>query len=105
MATEKADYEVLWPRGRKSIVNRPPAQRLGSLEGKTVCEMWDLVFRGNELYPMIEQALRTRYPGMKFVDHRLFGCVHAGDEKDVLERLPALLKENKCDALISGMGC
>src|SRR5436189_4073539 len=36
---------VLWPRGRRTVTARPVAPRLETLQGKTVGQLWDDLFR------------------------------------------------------------
>ena len=98
-------YEVVWPRGRKEMETARLAQRLDTLEGKTVGELWDWVFRGNEIFPMIEKELAKRYPGINFINYEMFGNMHGGGEAKVIANLPDKLKQFKFDAIISGIGC
>ena len=42
-------YEVLWPRSRRQANLKPVAKRLDTLEGKTVAQLWDFLFRGDEV--------------------------------------------------------
>ena len=98
-------YEVVWPRGKKTDEIIHPAKRADTLEGKTVCFLWDWVFRGDQIFPAIEKELAKRYPGVKVVSYEVFGPTHGGDEAKVLAAFPDKLKQNKCDAVISGVGC
>ncbi len=105
VAPEKGVYEVLWPRGKRTTGVTRLAKRLGTLEGKTVCALWDWVFRGEQIFPLIGKELAKRYPGSKFVNYDVFGSTHGGEEAKVLAALPDKLKQHKCDAVISGVGC
>ncbi len=49
--------------------------------------------------------LAKRYPGIKFVKYEAFGSTHGAKEKETLAALRDKLKQHKCDAVISGMGC
>ena len=98
-------YEVVWPRGRKAVEPVRFAERFETLEGKTVCELWDWVFHGDKIFPVIERELTKRYHGMKFVSYEEFGNIHGRDEAQVLSALPDKFKQNRCDAVISGVGC
>ncbi|MFC2005396.1 hypothetical protein ACFLVG_00320 [Chloroflexota bacterium] len=102
---EKPGYEVVWPRGRRTTEAISLAKRLDTLEGKTVCELWDWAFRGDEMFPVIEKELAKRYPGIKSINYKVFGKTHGGDEANVLAALPDKFKQNKCDAIISAVGC
>ncbi len=98
-------YEVVWPRGKRVVKDIPYAQHLDTLEGKTICELSDRAFHVDELFPMIEKELANRYPGVKFVSYEVFGNIHGGEEAKVIAALPNKLKQSKCDAVISGIGC
>ena len=98
-------YEVIWPRGRKAVESVSFAKRLDTLEGKTVGFLWDWLFRGDEIFPMVEKELLRRYPGVKFVGYEVFGSTHGGEEATNMAALPDRLKKNQVDAVISGIGC
>lgn len=98
-------YEVVWPRGRKVSETLRLAQRLDTLAGKTVAELWDWLFRGDEIFPALEKELARLYPGIRFVNYREFGSTHGGKEAEVLASLPEKLRQSGCDAILSGMGC
>jgi hypothetical protein len=102
---DRATERVLWPRGRKTVDVRPLAKRLDTLEGRTLGELWDDLFRGDEIFPMLREALARRFPGVRFVDYRVFGSTHGGDEHTTIAELPAKLREHGVDAVISGMAC
>lgn len=106
MARERDVTErVVWPRGRKTVQARPVARRLDSLEGKTIAQLWDDLFRGDEIFPLLERELGRRWPGVKFVPYSVFGSTHGSDEREVLAELPERLKAHGVDAVISGMAC
>ena len=104
-AAQGTTYEVVWPRGKKIVEITPVAKRLDTMAGKTICEAWDWMFRGEEIFPTLERELAKRYPGIKFVNYKVFGATHGKDEHETLAALPKKLKDNKCDAVISGVGC
>ena len=79
--------------------------RLDTLEGKTVAQLWDYLFKGDEVFALLEEELKRRYPGIKFVSWREFGSTHGDDEKESLAALPERFKELGVDAVISGMAC
>ena len=107
MASDTNDgyYEALWPRSPRQAKRRALAPRLATLEGKTVAQLWDYVFRGDEVFEFLEQGLAARFPGVRFVSWREFGNTHGSDEREVVARLPQRLREMGVDAVISGMGC
>jgi hypothetical protein len=98
-------FEVAWPRGPSAVKIIPLAKRLDTLAGKTIGEMWDWIFRGDEIFPVVEKELADRYPGVKFVSYKEFGNPHSANEPKVYEELPALAQKHGCDAFIVGVGC
>lgn len=98
-------YRVVCPRGERRLKTRPLARRLDSLDGKTVAQLWDFLFYGDEIFDELEIRLRERYPSVKFVSWREFGSTHAVNEKELLASLPQRFKELGVDAAISSMAC
>ena len=97
-------YEVVWPLGRSHWDTRAPNERIADLRGKTICEIWDHVFRGERIFPLIRETMQKLYPGVRFVEYDKFGDTHGPHQKQVLAALPGLLKQYGCDAVISGVG-
>ena len=105
MVSGKELYEVLWPRGRRTAVITSLAKRLDTLEGKTIGELSDYMFHADDTFAIIEEELTKRYSGIKFVKHELFGSIHGSEETRVISTLADTLKQNNCDAVITGNGC
>jgi hypothetical protein len=105
MTRDNGTFDVVWPKGKRAIGSVPLAARLETLEGKKVAQLWDNVFRGDEIYLNLEEGLRARFPNVEFVNWREFGHIHHGtDERAVIEALPRRLKEFGADAVIAGVG-
>lgn len=100
-----AGYDVVWPRSTKMVDVKPLAPRLKSLEGAKVAFLWDYLFRGDEIWPVLSRELSARHPGMQFVSFEEFGSTHGDEEHAVLAALPDKLKSLGVDAVVSGMGC
>jgi len=106
MATaDNGHYEVVWPRSERMTELRPLARRLDSLQGAKVAQLWDYLFRGDEVHAVLEAGLRERFPGIEFISWREFGNTHGEDEARVLAELPRRLQELGATAVISGMAC
>lgn len=97
-------YEVLWPLGKIGYEIKPLAHRISDLRDKTIGELWNHMFRGDEIFSTIREVLQERYPGVKFVDHTFFGNTHGQNELEVVAALPEKLREQGCDAVISAVG-
>ncbi len=101
-----SEYAVVWPRSPRTAVEVTPlAPRLASLEGRTVAFLWDYLFRGDEIFPVLERELTNRFAGVRFVPYSEFGTTHGVAEREVLDSLPTRFRELGVDAVISGMGC
>ena len=104
MSTGESLFEVVWPLGRSVSKATAPAPAIADLNGKTVCELWDWVFRGDQMFPIINRELREQFPGVKIVDHQTMGNTRGRDEAEYAARLPELLRRHGCDAVISAVG-
>jgi len=98
-------YEVVWPSGERKQKMRPLAKRLDTLNGKTVAQLWDFLFAGDEVFLALEKKLAEDYPDVKWVSWREFGSTHAVNEKELLASLPQRFRELGVDAVISCMAC
>ena len=98
-------YEAHWPRSTRQQLTRELAPRLDTLEGKTVAQLWDELFKGDQVFALLEEGLKERYPNVSFVSWKVFGSTHGGNEKAALAALPEKLREHGVDAVISGMAC
>ena len=98
-------YEVVWPKGERRLKTRPLAKRLDTLNGKTVAQLWDYLFAGDEVFAALEEELAKTYPDVKWVSWREFGSTHGVNEKELLASLPQRFKELGVDAAISCMAC
>ena len=100
----EANYQVVWPLGKLAYRNVALHPRIADLNGKTICELSDYSFRGEEIFPIVRESLRKIYPGIKFVEYTQFGNTHGFTEAEVIRTLPTMLKEHGCDGVISGVG-
>ena len=99
-------YEVVWPRGKRTLQAKAPARRPNALDGKTFAQIWNGGFRGDKIFRILEDELKKRYPGVKFISWEEFGRMTGGSSEDeLLADLPSKLREKGCDLAIAGMGC
>lgn len=98
-------YAVLWPRAPRQMQQKRLAPRLKDLSGKTIAFLWDELFRGDQIFAMIQAELGKRYPDMRFIGWEEFGSSHGDNEKKALAALPQRFKDLGVDAVISGMAC
>src|SRR4051812_14219662 len=104
-ASNDGYYEAYWPRTPRQSKTKMLAPRLQSLNGKTVAQLWDEVFRGDEIFLILEHELKKRFPDIRWVSWREFGYIHGGEEREILAALPRRFKELGVDAAIVGMAC
>jgi hypothetical protein len=63
------------------------------------------MFRGEELFPVLEQELSRRYPGIEFVGYDAFGNLHGPEEAQLVGEIPSMIAARGVDAVVSGIGC
>lgn len=98
-------HRVVWPRARRVVERRDLAPRLQSLQGRTIAFLWDSVFRGDEIFPILEDALKRRFPDTRIVGWDTFGSTFGGEEPRTIAELPDRLRRLGVDAVVSGIGC
>ena len=97
-------YDVVWPLGRKAATGAVAAPRVADLNGKVICELWDEIFRGESIYPLVRKHITERYPGAKFIPHTEFGDFFGPRDRAVLATIPDKLRVHRVDAAIVGIG-
>jgi hypothetical protein len=98
-------HRVVWPRATRVVEHRTLAPRLPTLQGRTIAFLWDSVFRGDEIFPVLEAELHQRFPGARFVRWGAFGSTFGGEEPRTIAELPGRLRRLGVDAVVSGVGC
>ena len=98
-------YDVVWPQSPQGIQKQRRANRVDKLAGKRVAFLWDYVFRGDELFPVLARELTSRFEDIEIIGYETFGNLHGADEKERVGRLPDDLRSRGVDAVVSGMGC
>ncbi len=97
-------YAVVWPLGKPAYTTRAPVERVADLSNKVIGETWDYLFRGEEWFPILREELARRYPGIQFVTYDTFGNLHGPNQRELVAKVPSLLKQHHVDAVISGIG-
>jgi hypothetical protein len=104
MSSNEPRYDVLSPLSRKAVKTSAAAPRVPDLNGKTICELWDVIFRGETIYPLVREHIRRRFPGVRFVGYEEFGNFHGALEAKVSAQIPDKLRAHGADAVIVGIG-
>ena len=97
-------FEVFGPGGSLAVDTVSSAPRT-DLTGKRIGFLWDYMFRGEEIFSMLENNILKRFQNVEFVNYKNFGSIFGGGEHAVLAALPELLEDLRIDAVISGIGC
>lgn len=101
-------YEVVSPAGGEAIAQKGIAPRLADLNGKTVGEIWNGVFKGEQTFPVLREQLKARFPGINIIPYTEFPHLYGGDnpaaQKKLAAEIAALAIAKGCDAVISGNG-
>ncbi|MFN0299309.1 MAG: hypothetical protein ACKVQU_03030 [Burkholderiales bacterium] len=101
-------FEVISPAGVQLIEQKAVSPRLPDLNGKTVGEIWNGVFRGDETFPVLRAGLTRRFPGIRIVPFTEFPFFPGDDrphaQQAVAHEIAMLAKAKGCDAVISGNG-
>ena len=104
MHQDKGHYDVVWPLGRSTETAIALNARFADSKAKRIGFVWDYVFRGDHMFPLIQAGLAEKYPGSEFVPYTVFGNAHGHDEREMLAALPGRLKAEKLDAVVVGVG-
>ena len=103
-----ARLEVVSPLVLEAGEPAAAAPRLDTLEGKTIGEFWNGVFKGNETFPVIRRLLEQKFPGVRIVPFTEFphgtGSDHPAHQRELARKMAALAREKGCHAVISGNG-
>ncbi len=97
-------YQVVWPLGKSTYQIVAMQSRIKDLASITVGELSHGGFRDQEIRPLVEETLAKQFPGIKFIDHTVFGNIHGRNEAEVVAALPENLRQHKVDAVITGIG-
>ena len=104
---EPAVFEVVSPVSKATVENKEAGQltsRLDTLNGKTICEAYNDMFRGERTFPRMRELLQKRYPDAKFVPYSELPYLGVVKIEEAIKALPDALREKDCDALIAGNG-
>ena len=85
-------------------VSRP----LDTLAGKTIGEVYNNHFKGEQMFQIYRRLLTERFPGVRIIPFDKFPTVYVGgdpaSQKKTAREIAALAKEWEVDAIITGNG-
>ena len=101
-------YDVVSPLGESTFKMTAMAPRTETLAGKTVCMVWNSAFKSDVTLPVIGEALKRQYPGVKIVPYtdmpNAFLPEPPGTPRKQSEALQAAYRQKGCNAVVTGNG-
>jgi hypothetical protein len=101
--SDEGYFEAYWPRATRRAKTKQLAARPESLEGTRVALLWDYLFRGDDIFDVVEEELRKRFAGISFMGWRDVGNIHSSDEREMVAALPGRLRAAGVDAVITAV--
>ncbi len=100
------DFDVVWPLGRTVSAVVADTIAPSDLSGRTVAFIWDYLFKGAEMFQLIQEEISRRYDDVTFVPPEVFGDIQAAtrDGKANLAALPDRLHQNDVDVAVVAVG-
>lgn len=102
------EVAVISPVGLPVTQNKGIAPRLDSLEGKTIGEVYNHHFKGDQMFGLYRELLKQRYPGIRIVPYTDLPASFVGGDpathRRIAQEVATLAKAKGVDALITGNG-
>jgi hypothetical protein len=99
---------VISPEGLQVNQARGVTRHLDTLEGKTIGEVYNNHFKGEQMFRAYRRLFQERYPGVKIIPYDKFPIVYVGGDptaqKQTAKDIARLAKEWEVDAIITGNG-
>ena len=101
---DRVVYSVLSPVGLRTGSDVPETAAISDLGNAVIAQIWDYMFRGDDVFAYIREALQKRHPGVRFVEYPVFGNIHGPEQDTLAAAIPKKLRDNGCDAVMVGIG-
>src|SRR5262245_51965020 len=102
------EFAVLSPVGLHVTRNTGLAPRLPSLDGKTVAEVYNHHFKGDQMFELYRELLKERFPGVRIIPFNEMPASFVGGDpashRRIAAEVAAAAREKGVDALIIGNG-
>ena len=99
---------VMSPEGLQLRATDSVSPHLDTLQGKTIGEVYNNHFKGEQMFNAYRRLFKERFPGVKIIPYTEFPIVYVGgdpaSQKQTARDIAALAKARGCDALITGNG-
>ena len=97
---------VISPEGLPLAATGGLSAPLDTLAGKTIGEVYNNHFKGEQMFRAYRRLLTEKFPGVKIISYDKFPTIYVGgdpvSQKADAEKAAALAKEWGCDAIITG---
>jgi hypothetical protein len=104
----KEKIGVISPEGLPLGVTKYISQHIDTLEGKTICEVYNNHFKGELMFQTYRRLFKETFGGVRIIPFDEFPTVYVGgdaaSQKEIAKRIAAIAKERGCDVLITGNG-
>ena len=99
---------VISPEGLPLGATKNVSQHLGTLDGKTIGEVYNNHFKGELMFQTYRRLFREKFKGVKIIPYDEFPIVYVGGDPESQQRIAkeiaAIAKDKGCDAIITGNG-
>ena len=99
---------VISPEGLQLSNIKGVTRHLDTLEGKTIGEVYNNHFKGEQMFGVYRRLFKEKYPGVKIIPYDQFPIVYVGgdpvSQKNTAKEIARLAKEWEVDAIITGNG-
>ena len=99
---------VISPEGLPLGATKNVSQHLGTLDGKTIGEVYNNHFKGELMFQTYRRLFREKFKGVKIIPYDEFPIVYVGgdpeSQKRIAKEIAAIAKDKGCDAIITGNG-
>ena len=100
--------KVISPEGLQLNQMTGVSRHLDTLAGKTIGEVYNNHFKGEQMFGIYRRLLKERFPGVKIIPFDEFPTVYVGgdpaSQKKTAREIAALAKQWAVDAIITGNG-
>ena len=102
-------YQVVWPSSRVYVPDVHLAPRVKDLNSAVILELNHMHYRGVEIFPILREELKRRYPGITIIPWATLGDFRDirnfnGYEASKWPGMGDFIKRNRITAAIGGMG-
>ena len=99
---------VISPEGLQLKAASGVSPHLDTLSGKTIGEVYNNHFKGEQMFGVYRRLFKEKYPGVKIIPYDQFPIVYVGgdpvSQKNTAKEIARLAKEWEVDAIITGNG-